>query len=105
MQNNQSAQGVPYVAPQYDSGLEVVPSTKDPALTSTFYPPSGYPQTDAGTWDNVSSLPQYPQQPRLICGLRRTTFWLLVALAALIVVGAVGGGVGGSIAAKKSDAK
>ena len=105
MQNNQSAQGVPYVVPQYESGLEVVPSTKDPALTTTLYAPSEYPPTDTGTYYNASSLPQGSQQPRLICGLRRTTFWLLVVLATLIVVGAVGGGVGGSIAAKKSDTK
>ena len=35
---------------------------------------------------------------KTICGLRRTTFGLVVVIVVLIVAGAVGGGVGGSIA-------
>lgn len=38
-----------------------------------------------------------PQDPR-ICGLRKATFWLALALAVVVVVAAVVGGVGGSIA-------
>lgn len=38
------------------------------------------------------------KKPRQICGLRASTFWLLLALLAVIVAAAVGGGVGGSMA-------
>ena len=33
-----------------------------------------------------------------ICGLRKVTFWLSLALAVVIIAGAVGGGVGGALA-------
>lgn len=36
--------------------------------------------------------------PGLICGVRRSTFWLAVILAIVVIAAAVGGGVGGSIA-------
>ena len=36
--------------------------------------------------------------PGLICGVRRSTFWLAVVLAIVVIAAAVGGGVGGSIA-------
>ena len=39
---------------------------------------------------------------RKIWGLRRSTFFLTVALLAVIVVAAIGGGVGGSIAVKNA---
>ena len=38
-----------------------------------------------------------------ICGLRRVTFWLIVAFAVVIVIAAaVGGGVGGALSSQKS---
>ena len=37
-----------------------------------------------------------------ICGLRLTTFWLLILLAIVIVAAAVGGGVGGSLAVQNA---
>lgn len=40
-------------------------------------------------------------KPR-ICGLRRATFWLVLALILCIIAAAVGGGVGGSIAVKNA---
>jgi hypothetical protein len=39
---------------------------------------------------------------KTICGLRRTTFGLVAVIAVLIIAGAVGGGFGGSMAAKQS---
>ncbi|OKL57992.1 hypothetical protein UA08_06499 [Talaromyces atroroseus] len=41
-------------------------------------------------------------KPRKICGLRVTTFWLVCVIAILIIGGAVAGGVGASLAIKKS---
>ena len=44
-----------------------------------------------------------PAKTGYICGLNRVTFWLLVALAVLIVIGAaVGGGVGGALSSDNS---
>lgn len=43
-----------------------------------------------------------PGLERRVCGLRRSTFFLAVALLAVIVMAAVGGGVGGSIAVMKA---
>ena len=103
MQNNQFAQDGTHTAPQYDSGLEAV-SVRGPVLTSTLHPTSGYPRAGISTWNNKANLQQYPQRQRLICGLRRTTFWL-VALVVLLIMGAVGGGVGGAMAVKKSNMK
>ena len=37
---------------------------------------------------------------RKIFGLRPVTFWLLLVIAVLVLVGAVGGGVGGALASK-----
>lgn len=37
-----------------------------------------------------------------ICGLSAVTFWLVVVIAVLVITGAVGGGIGGSLAAKNS---
>lgn len=37
-----------------------------------------------------------------ICGLRRVTFWLSLALVLVIIVAAVGGGVGGTLASNDS---
>jgi len=47
---------------------------------------------------------QYPGRAaeKTICGLRRTTFGLVAVIAVLIIAGAVGGGVGGSMAVKHS---
>lgn len=40
---------------------------------------------------------------RRICGLRRKTFWIVIAVATVVVIGAaVGGGVGGAISNKSS---
>jgi hypothetical protein len=105
MEHYQPEIAVPNSALQYDSGLEVVPSTKEPVLISTLDTTSKYPQGDVGILENVPNLQQYPEQQRLICGFRRTTFWLVVALVLVLIIGAVGGGVGGSIAAKKSNVK
>ena len=47
---------------------------------------------------------QYPPQQgeRTIFGLRRTTFFLSVALAVVIIAAAVGGGVGGTLAVQNA---
>ncbi|KAI1075655.1 hypothetical protein F5B20DRAFT_558911 [Whalleya microplaca] len=73
----------------YNSGLEVAPNQ----------PPLPPP-----TWDQPQTpQPLIPQpQERTICGLRRTTFILLVALIVVIIAAAVGGGVGGSLAVQNA---
>ncbi|KAF9879615.1 hypothetical protein CkaCkLH20_03158 [Colletotrichum karsti] len=46
---------------------------------------------------------QQPTTPeKRICGLKRTTFFLAVTLAAVIIIAAVGGGVGGSMAVQRA---
>ncbi|KAI9844473.1 MAG: hypothetical protein M1837_005555 [Sclerophora amabilis] len=45
--------------------------------------------------------PETPDQG--ICGLRKRTFWLLIALVAVIVAAAVGGGVGGALANRRNN--
>jgi hypothetical protein len=39
-----------------------------------------------------------------ICGLRKVTFWLTLALVAIIIVAIVGGSVGGTLLLHKSQA-
>jgi hypothetical protein len=41
------------------------------------------------------------EKEKTICGVRPATFWLSLALAVLIIAGAVGGGIGGRLVAKK----
>ncbi|KAI1327979.1 hypothetical protein F5Y16DRAFT_370290 [Xylariaceae sp. FL0255] len=66
-------------------GLEVVPQPPSP--------PKIYEQT----------FPQSQQAHEpTICGLRRVTFFLSVALAIVILAAAIGGGVGGSLAVQSA---
>jgi hypothetical protein len=39
---------------------------------------------------------------RYICGFRRKTFWIVIALAFLILAGGIGGGVSGGIVSTRS---
>jgi hypothetical protein len=42
-------------------------------------------------------------EQRRYCGMRRTVFWIVLAVVLLVIIGAaVGGGVGGALASKKS---
>lgn len=72
---------------QPDSGLEVAPHQQ----THTGY----------GQYQPVQGGHE-PSPPRTILGLRRTTFFLSVALIVVILAAAVGGGVGGSIAVQNA---
>ncbi|KAG7045093.1 hypothetical protein JMJ77_0009181 [Colletotrichum scovillei] len=59
---------------------------------SSYYAPT--------TPETYSSIPV--EKERTICGLRPATFVLSVLLATVIVIAAVGGGVGGSLAVQKA---
>jgi hypothetical protein len=69
--------------------LEVVPTPKSP---------DGWQPYKLNDQAAVAST----KGTRAICGIRRTTFLLLVIVAVLIVAGGIGGGVGGSIAVQKA---
>ncbi|KAI1417483.1 hypothetical protein F5Y13DRAFT_151104 [Hypoxylon sp. FL1857] len=71
------------VAPH--SGMEVVP---DRSVPEVLYPP----HTDYKPWEEPPQWPQAPQRNR-IAGLRKATFWLLVALFAVVAL-ALGLGTG-----------
>lgn len=75
----------PFVQP-YSSGEQ------DQEQRGHFLPQSGAPSPGL----------EKPTPKRRICGLRRPTFFLTVALLAVIVIAAVGGGVGGSLAVKNA---
>lgn len=104
--DQEGLQAVPYdsglQAVQYDSGLQAVPyaeglhAVPQPKFEHTYY--AGPPV------DPDSQHPSYnAQTPKAtVCGLRRSTFWLLVAIAVLLIGAAVGGGVGGTLASKSS---
>ena len=71
----------------YHSGLEVAPEPKpyvSPRSTATqpYYPP----ETGAGHHEKTT------------CGVRRLTFWLMLALLFVILAAGIGGGVGGGSA-------
>jgi len=40
---------------------------------------------------------------KTICGIAKPTFWFGIALASVIIAGAVGGGVGGALASKNNN--
>ncbi|KAI0444083.1 hypothetical protein F4803DRAFT_278786 [Xylaria telfairii] len=52
----------------------------------------------------LEQAPIFPTlaRERTICGIKRTTFFLFVALAVVIIAAAVGGGVGGSLAVQNA---
>ncbi|KAF2448904.1 hypothetical protein P171DRAFT_428895 [Karstenula rhodostoma CBS 690.94] len=84
-----SAPGVHYVAPQYyGEQHQPLPSKSEYALV--------------GSEDRSA-----PESSPMICGVRRSTFWLAIILGVVVVAAAVGGGVGGSLAVSnaKSDAQ
>jgi len=86
----------------FDDGLQAVPNTDAP------YP--HYPEEHTGGGDKYTlqpgldhpnyAFPQPASNARL-CGLRRTTFWLVTAIVVLVLAGAIGGGIGGWMAEKK----
>ncbi|KAI1365627.1 hypothetical protein F5Y08DRAFT_303675 [Xylaria arbuscula] len=77
--------------PQFDSYKEIV--NPSPGLELAPHPTKPW-----------SQAPYYTPAPteHTICGVRRTTFLLSVALAVTIIAAAVGGGVGGSIAVQQA---
>ena len=48
------------------------------------------------------STPDKSSQNKRVAGLRKSTFWLTLALALVIIVAAAGGGVGGSLAVNRA---
>ena len=51
---------------------------------------------------SVDSFPSKVKGGDLILGLRKPTFFLSLSLIAIVIMGAVGGGVGGSIAVENA---
>jgi hypothetical protein len=85
------------MAPTYDDGL--IPDYPPSDLESLPPPPPPPPFSDKPQHQlTVSPV----QKPRTICGIRRITFLLLAIIGVLVLVGAVGGGVGGSLAVKNA---
>ena len=84
-------------------GLQVVPSLEKQIYYNT--------QAPEVFWHHDPEVifryhQQYQQQhsghlPVTICGVRRTTFWLLAVIAFLVTAGAVGGGVAGGLLSRR----
>jgi hypothetical protein len=58
-----------------------------------------------GYGPNSNAMVHGQDQSRMICGLRKRTFWIIAIVALIILVAVIGGGVGGALALKKSDTK
>ena len=88
------------------SNLEVVAPPANDTHKYPYYSPEGpipaYPNaTDTNKIAYESATYERPA-PQTICGLRRRTFWILVAVVIVVVAAAVGGGVGGALASRSS---
>ena len=91
-------------------GLEVADlSVLHPAKRPINQEDFSYPQPSISSRVGPEHLQQPPkvsqgktQRKTTISGLRKPTFWLALALAVVIIVAAVGGGVGGSHAVKNA---
>jgi hypothetical protein len=81
-------------------GLEVVPAHHPEAVSrAAVYPDQGLQYINSSPHNEQKNL-QY-EKPR-VCGLKRTTFWILVGAAAVIITAAaVGGGLGGGLSRAK----
>lgn len=76
------------------SGLEIVKAEK----IVSYVHEQGYHGSDG-----QKQADETINRKRRICGLRRTTFFLTVAIVSIIILaGAIGGGVGGTMAANNS---
>lgn len=82
---------------QYSDLPEVAPieaSYKHATATDSFPEPVYVPKLDGLTIHSVAGEGKNPD--RKIWGLKRTTFFILVAVAAIVIIGAIVGGVVGS---------
>jgi hypothetical protein len=86
------------VAPSAD--LEVVPSTDQDTHKYLQYSESAA-DTDKIAYHSITPGHDQPTS-QTVCGLRKKTFWIVVIIAVLVVVSAVGGGVSGALATRKS---
>ncbi|KAI9722683.1 MAG: hypothetical protein M1812_001614 [Candelaria pacifica] len=87
---------------QPQPGLEV---GQQPQLSQSYHGHGEFYGDRKGYRDEYIHNEEPPPPSRTICGLRPATFWLALALGAVIIIAAVGGGVGGSLAAKRSSSK
>jgi hypothetical protein len=90
--------------PRYEDGPQVAPGTEKevPVGTGNVYYVSGPTPANLGTLEDGSPKSNFPKEPKRICGIASTVFWLLVIIAVLVIGGAIGGGVGGSLANRKT---
>lgn len=73
-------------------------SPKTSAITNTRYSDLEAAEAkNSRQQDRVSA-----SESRYICGLRTTTFWLLIVLLVVILAAGIGGGVGGALAHNQS---
>jgi hypothetical protein len=89
---------------QVDSqGLEIVAPAEPRAEKISYTAQQDYNGSD-GQKPVYVLTDETTNRERRICGLRQTTFFLTVAIVCIILATAVGGGVGGSMAANNSKA-
>lgn len=79
-------QAVPAQHPFKDDKIAVSPDRQAPEVV-------GYQHTALS-----------PPAPPTICGIRRKVFWILVGVAAFVVLAAIGGGVGGYMSSRPKQA-
>ena len=92
--DNHAPAGLEVARSRYDvpvqQGIEVVPSQHNIPYKS----------------DDAKELytPESPPKKRRICGLSFVAFWTLIAILAVVILGAaIGGGVGGGLAARNKN--
>ncbi|KAL5878155.1 hypothetical protein ACKVWC_007305 [Pyricularia oryzae] len=98
------------VVPQHHDGLQAVNVDGIEVDYRTAERPWDHPSDKNGKFlvqdhsENGTSTPAAPPKPQnTICGLRKRTFYIGIGILGLIVIAAaVGGGVGGSIAARNA---
>jgi hypothetical protein len=83
-----------------ESAPEFVPNAAEGLIPNVIADDDG----GGGVLYSPSPYPYYPylKHTKTICGLRPPTFWLTIIILLLVTAGAVGGGVGGSIACRPS---
>ena len=82
----------PYISTRPSEEKETVPSDENQTVSQ------------GNQEARVSALETETRKPSQIFNMEKTTCWLLLALAIIVIAGVVGGAVGGSLAAKKSRA-
>ncbi|KXJ96458.1 hypothetical protein Micbo1qcDRAFT_229366 [Microdochium bolleyi] len=102
---DQSQQASSYGGPSYASPSTAYASTLPGGTAHSHLAKGDYNYRPYGDGPEVATNQDGPAPKKRICGLASRKFYIVLAVAVVIVLGAVGGGVGGALASRGGDSR